>query len=69
MSEKEPVEATWFVSIYADCPHCGEWRIDITDGEDFWCDGDGVDLKLAEEREGTAVCPECSEEFKYKMVW
>lgn len=66
----EPVEATWWISLDADCPACSE-NVDLLDAADFW---DGRNLNIGEH--GTARteavevrCPNCDHEFEVKTVY
>ena len=62
-------QGNWSVSIYADCPYCDEWGIDVCVEDNFWTEGDGVGLGLGECKVIEATCPECKEQFEVDLVW
>lgn len=64
------VIASWDLSLYCDCPHCGE-SVDLLDTPDFW---DGRHLSpcehLTERSLGVEVsCPLCKEDFSVDLVF
>ena len=54
-------KATWSISLYCDCPSCGQ-TVDLIDHPDFW---DSRKLQIGTERECEEVsCPECFHVFE-----
>ena len=60
MSDK--VYASWSVTLYCDCPHCGEF-VDLLEYGDFW-DGGGPCGMCEGDVEIETPCPECGEDIK-----
>lgn len=66
----EPIEATWWISLDADCPKCDE-NVNLLDAADFW---DGRKMGIGEHgTDRTAavevVCPKCDHPFTVKTVY
>lgn len=66
----EPIEATWWISLDAECPACHE-DVNLLDAADFW---DGRQMGIAEH--GTSrteavevACPKCYHGFIVKTVY
>jgi endogenous inhibitor of DNA gyrase (YacG/DUF329 family) len=59
MSER--VNASWNVTLFCDCPHCGEY-VDLLDYVDFW-DGGGPEV-CGRGDELEIPCPECGEDIE-----
>jgi hypothetical protein len=66
------IEASWVVSLNADCPHCGTY-VDLLDYHDFW-DRHKGEFDLCEHGTNRTesvrlVCPDCLEEFECRFVY
>jgi len=64
------VKADWHLSLYCDCPHCGN-SVDLLDVPNFW---DGRQLDPCEHNtdrsHGVEVsCPMCQEDFAVDLVF
>ena len=68
MTDKQPIVATWSISLDCECPAC-EWYVDLLDYADFW---DGRKLDPCEHgtdrsRHVEVVCPNCNYEFEVDL--
>ncbi len=62
----KPILASWSISLYFDCPHCGELT-DATDNDEFYYRSS---LKIGEPGQELEVyCNECKQEVTIKTVW
>lgn len=64
MSNETPkLYATWSISLDVECPKC-EDMIDITNADDFWCNGmQAAEHDTPRTTDYEVTCPNCAHEF------
>lgn len=67
---RPPVQATWALSLYADCPNCREY-VDLLDVADFFQDRDldPCENMTPRSRSVEVDCPECDHGFQVTCVY
>lgn len=60
-TKENPVYATWNIELNADCPHCKEEYIDLTQIEEFW---HHTELEAGDfNKKELITCPKCLKDF------
>lgn len=62
MSLNKKPTAQWSISLYVDCPCCGD-TVDLCDSPGFW---DEI-KEPAKTGDADVICPECDEAFTVEM--
>lgn len=62
---KADILASWYVSLYAECPSCNE-EVDLVENDFFWVDCDVEPIEHGTERADNlpVQCPKCNAEFR-----